>query len=320
MSDEVHVAVAVLQRGDGAILVAERPRWRHQGGGLEFPGGKVDPGEDVADALARELVEELGIGLRRWEPLIRVRHRYPDRGVVLHAALVEDWTGEAQGAEGQALHWRDCHTLDPGEFPAANRPIVAALRYPPICIVTPEAGEEDLPALVEGLRRTIGAGAPLVQLRAPGWSESAWSGLLEAACRIAADRGAGTRLIANTADPVWLERYPALAGLHLGAEAARGLRRRPIAADRILSCAVHDRGELEQADRIGADIAVAGHVRATPSHPGREPLGWSGLEALAARTTLPVYAIGGLGPDDIGRVRRHGAIGIAGIRRLWKGG
>lgn len=320
MSDDLHVAVAVLRRADGRVLVAERPGWRHQGGGLEFPGGKLDPGETVDTALKRELEEELGICLRRWQPLVRVRHRYPDRNVVLHVGLVEDWTGEPRGVEGQALEWLAPGQLDPDRFPAANRPIVAALRLPARYLVTPEVPESELESVVSGLRAAVHAGVRLLQLRAPGWREAAWSALLRAACDLTDTAEARVDVIANTADPGWLEYFPSLAGIHLNAHAAREFSQRSIPGDRILSCACHDAGELRQAERIEADLVVVGHVQATPSHPDEQALGWEGLAALTGETTLPVYAIGGLSPDDLPTARAHGAIGVAGIRGFWKAG
>jgi 8-oxo-dGTP diphosphatase len=65
------------------VLIAQRPKGWHQGGLWEFPGGKVEPGEDGCAALQRELREELGIEITIARPLIRVRHRYADRAVLL---------------------------------------------------------------------------------------------------------------------------------------------------------------------------------------------------------------------------------------------
>lgn len=317
MTDEIHVAVAVLQRADGRVLVAERPAWRHAGGGLEFPGGKVDHGEAVDEALARELREELGVTLLHAEPLIRIRHRYPDRGVVLHTMIVRDWTGEPHGVEGQPLAWKCPRELAPDRFPGANRPIVAALRLPDRCLVTPSLPESDSSLMLAGLDEAIRGGIEMVQLRTPGWSESARAELVAAACDLVQSTGRHVHLIVNTDSPDLLQRFPSLAGLHLGARVAGAHDRRMIAPDRILSCACHDAAELAHAEHLGADLALVGHVKATPSHAQREPLGWDGLEALTARTTLPVCAIGGMTDDDVAEARRHGAIGIAGIRGLW---
>jgi 8-oxo-dGTP diphosphatase len=68
---------------------------------------------------------------------------------------------------------------------------------------------------------------------------------------------------------------------------------------------------------LGCDFAVLGPVAATASHPGAKPLGWDGFAALRAGSALPLYAIGGLGADDLARARRQGAQGVAAIRALW---
>jgi len=314
------VAVAVLRRADGRVLVAGRPAWRHQGGGLEFPGGKVDPGEAVDVALARELREELGVTQVDAEPLMTIRHRYPDRGVVLHVMIVHDWEGEPRGVEGQPLGWEDPREMKPGRFPAANRPIVAALSLPDRCLVTPSLPESDLPAMIAGLEAAIGGGIGMVQLRTPGWSGRAQAELVGAACELVRSAGRRVRLLVNADSPRPLARSPSIAGLHLGARAAAGWDRRMIPRDRVLSCACHDADELAHAERLEADLAIVGHVRDTPSHAQRKPMGWDGLQALTAGTTLPVYAIGGLGPDDVAEARRRGAIGVAAIRGLWPAG
>lgn len=320
MADELDVAVAILQQADGRVLVAERAPWRHQGGRLEFPGGKIDPGETLAVALARELEEELGVRVGHWSPLIRVCHRYPDREVTLHACVVDRWSGEPRGAEGQGIGWHRPEELAHASFPAANRPILAALQYPDRYLITPGPEGTGVESLLDGLRVAAERGLRLVQLRAPGLPAAAWRRLLAQACAIAASAPPGLRLLANTDDCSCLERYPELAGVHLSARAARRFARRPVAAGKLLACACHDAEEIRQAERLEADFIVLGSVRTTASHPGRSPLGWAGLARLTAQTTLPAYGVGGLREADVATAREHGAIGIAAIRGLWSTG
>ncbi|HCV40284.1 MAG TPA: hypothetical protein DGQ94_16530, partial [Pseudomonas sp.] len=79
----IHVVAAVIRGNDGRILIARRADTQHQGGLWEFPGGKVEEGEGVEAALARELREELGIEVTRSRALIKVSHDYPDKQVLL---------------------------------------------------------------------------------------------------------------------------------------------------------------------------------------------------------------------------------------------
>lgn len=123
----VHVAVGVVSDGARSILIARRALDAHQGGLWEFPGGKVEPGETVQQALQRELLEELAIDVRRCEPLLAIEHDYADKSVLLDVWWVDAFDGEPQGREGQPLRWADVGELGGFDFPQANVPIVAAI-------------------------------------------------------------------------------------------------------------------------------------------------------------------------------------------------
>ncbi|MEA5671162.1 8-oxo-dGTP diphosphatase MutT, partial [Pseudomonas sp. MH2] len=126
----IHVVAAVIRGVDGRILIARRADTQHQGGLWECPGGKVEQGEGVEAALARELHEELGIVVSASRPLIKVSHDYSDKQVLLDVREVSAFTGEPHGAEGQPLAWVAPRDLDQYAFPEANKPIVAATRLP----------------------------------------------------------------------------------------------------------------------------------------------------------------------------------------------
>jgi 8-oxo-dGTP diphosphatase len=124
--DRLHVAVGVILNHQGEILISQRHLDSHQGGLWEFPGGKVEAGESVQQALGRELREELGIRISGARALLEVQHDYPDKQVLLDVWLIDHFSGEAKGREGQPLHWcRPCALVD-FEFPEANHPIVEA--------------------------------------------------------------------------------------------------------------------------------------------------------------------------------------------------
>ncbi len=112
------------------MLIAQRPPGKHLAGGWEFPGGKIEPGEERRAGLARELREELGIAIGAPRPLLRVRHAYPTRDVLLDMWVVKNYTGEPQGLDGQALRWCAQDDLPAADLLPADKPIVAALRLP----------------------------------------------------------------------------------------------------------------------------------------------------------------------------------------------
>jgi 8-oxo-dGTP diphosphatase len=127
VSEPLHVAVGVIQDSLGRVLVARRSAQQHQGGLWEFPGGKVEEGESVRDALHRELYEELGIEVNLAYPFTLIDYRYTDLHVLLDVWRVKRFTGVPMARESQPLEWRNVSELDQDEFPAANRQIIQAL-------------------------------------------------------------------------------------------------------------------------------------------------------------------------------------------------
>lgn len=124
----LHVAVGVIQDSNGRVLVSLRSERQHQGGLWEFPGGKVEKGETVREALCRELHEELGIEVDAAVPFKLLDFEYVDRRVLLDVWRVTRFKGEPAARESQPLEWRAVTDLNPNEFPAANRPIICELR------------------------------------------------------------------------------------------------------------------------------------------------------------------------------------------------
>jgi 8-oxo-dGTP diphosphatase len=100
------VAVGVLFQRDGQFLLTTRPPGKAYEGHWEFPGGKLEIGETVAEALRRELQEELGITIKNPEPWKIERIDYPHAWVELHFCKVTQWEGELQMKEGQDFSWQ----------------------------------------------------------------------------------------------------------------------------------------------------------------------------------------------------------------------
>jgi 8-oxo-dGTP diphosphatase len=126
----MHVMAGVLLDGTGRVLLAQRPAGKHLAGFWEFPGGKLEAGETPLAALARELLEELGIHVRSAEALIRLPWRYGDRELLLDAWRVSSWRGEPRSLEAQPLQWLLPARVDPMILAPADRVILAELRGP----------------------------------------------------------------------------------------------------------------------------------------------------------------------------------------------
>jgi 8-oxo-dGTP diphosphatase len=308
----IHVVAAALRNPTGEILVAQRPPHKHQGGLWEFPGGKVEPGESPRAALARELEEELGVVITDARPLIRIDHDYGDRRVLLDVWAVTHWQGEPRGHEGQPLQWVGHAALASLPMPAADAPIVTALRLPDRYLVTPEP--LDARAWLARLTRRLERGESLIQLRAKSLQAEEYEALARQLLSVAGD-GRRAQILLN-APPELVMRIGA-DGVHLSSARLRACDRRPLPAGKWVAASCHDLDELRQAERIGCDFAVVGPVKVTASHPGAEPIGWQGVRAIADRATIPVYGIGGLSACDIDDAWQNGAQGIAAINGLW---
>lgn len=109
----IDVAVGILMKPNGDILLAQRPPGKPYAGYWEFPGGKVESGESIFDALKREFTEELGVQIRSAEAWCGVEHIYPHAHVRLHFYISRDWLGEPRGLEGQALAWQGSVAVAP---------------------------------------------------------------------------------------------------------------------------------------------------------------------------------------------------------------
>lgn len=305
----IHVIAGVIRDARGRILLARRTEGRDLAGLWEFPGGKREPGETPEDALTRELQEELGIDARIGAPVIRVPQQYPDKMLVLDVREVESWHGPARGREGQALAWVPADKLARYEMPPADRPVVAALLQPPIYAVTPALGY-DIDAWLRQLDAALATGARRVQLRSRDTEPVAWRRAVEAAC--ARCRAAGAEVLVNgDAD---IARALGI-GVQLRASQLAGAR--PLPDSQVVGASCHTLADLHAAERSGCDFAVLGHIFATPSHPAQPPLGWDAFARLREQVALPIYAIGGVGPDDLATSRLYGAQGVAGIRAFF---
>lgn len=317
-ADVMHVVAGVLVDADGRVLLAQRPAGKHLAGAWEFPGGKREPGETPLAALARELNEELGIGLGPAElalarPLIRIPWRYAGRRLLLDAWQLDGWCGTPQSLEGQALQWLAPMQVDPAILAPADRPIVQALRLPEHYVITPAgAAPEQYPLWLEQLNRAIERGGRLLQLRLPYWP-------LQAVRTLAAEllpqaRRHEVQLLLN--DDIEGARRLGI-GVHLPSASWQALGERPLPWGQLVGASCHDVAQLARSVEIGIDFATLSPVRPTASHPVAVPLGWARFQSLAEAASLPVYALGGMHPEDVVQARNAGGQGVAGIGAFW---
>lgn len=237
------VAVGVLVRGDGHVLMADRPGGKPYAGYWEFPGGKLEPREAVEEALARELHEELGIDIGPSRPWVSFEFDYPHAYVELHFHRIYGWRGEPHSREGQHLRF-----VDPlGQLPQPLLPAaVPALRWlglPEVAVIAGAGG------VVRGEASSFGPGRRIVLIDTDG--RSAGSG---------AAPGGATRRIEARAQDVLLACGARAAGVHghagvvLRGQALRDLRSRP--ATGWCGAWIEDADQMGLAERLALDFAL----------------------------------------------------------------
>ena len=306
----IDVAVAVIVRADGSFLLAQRPAGKPYAGYWEFPGGKVEAGEAVAHALARELHEELGIELERAYPWITQNYTYPHAQVRLRFFRVLAWRGEPHGREDQRLEWQSLDSLTVSPLLPANGPVLKALSRPPVYAIS-NAGELGEAAFLQRARDALQGGLRLIQVREKTMPNDALAAF--AARVVGLSSRYGARVLINS--DAGLARQLNAQGVHLTARQLDELQERPGLAWCGASC--HDAGELLRAQALGVDFAVVGPVLPTLTHPHSAGMGWRKFAELIHGCSLPVYAIGGMAPEMLQRAWEVGAHGVCMQRAAW---
>ena len=304
------VVAAVLTQPDGRVLLAQRPRGKVFAGYWEFPGGKVESGEALEDALARELHEELGIVVTRACRWITRVFAYPHATVRLNFFQVFDWQGEPHPHEGQVFSWQLPAAVEVTPLLPANFPIVKALSLPPLLGIS-HAESLGVDTFLARLDVALHNGLRLIQLRDKTLPADARLALARETVRRA--RPYGARVLINGS--LELARSAGADGVHLDSAASAQLSTRPECDWVAVSC--HNAAELAHAAEIEADFALLSPVLPTLTHPGAATLGWEAFSALAAASPIPVYGLGGLARQDVALARSRGAHGVALLRGAW---
>ena len=279
------VAVGVLLDSGGRVLLADRPAGKPYAGCWEFPGGKIEPGEDVEVALARELHEELGIAIGPSAPWVTFEFDYPHAYVELQFRITRVWRGVPHAREGQRLRFVDPAGELPQPLLPAAVPVLRWLRLPRTVLVTDAHGPSQ-PAATAGLAAANGTGPPPLMVVDADWRAPRAAAALDALRSWPGNRGQlllacgpGARLVA-AADGFVLEP---------GEAAALGS-----AAGRLRGAWVGSVEQLRVASAAGCDFvlvtspALAQALRAAPPPlpayllaqaawpAATEPVGWTG--------------------------------------------
>ena len=298
------VAVAVFIRPDGSFLLSSRPEGKPWPGYWEFPGGKIEPGETVLQAMKRELIEELNVAIISATPWFTFLMHYTHATVRLHCWRVTAWEGEMRGMEGQQFEWQRLGALTVAPTLPGCVPIFNALGLPSIYAIS-NAREAGIEPWLQQLDTALGNGLKLIQIRE---KQMPADELRDFSRRvIAMARPYGARVLINR--DINLASEIEADGVHLTAEQLAHCEARPDLP--LVAASTHQRAEIERAGELKLDFAVLGAVKSTPTHPGQPPLGWARFAEMVSNSPLPVYALGGMRMSDLVNAQISGAHGIA---------
>ena len=311
------VAVAVFLKPDGTFLLSSRPEGKPYAGYWEFPGGKIELGESIRDALVRELIEELNVTITRTTPWFTFMMHYTHATVRLHCWRVTAWQGEMRGMERQQFAWQQLnanHELTVTPTLPGCVPIFKALALP-LIYGRADPGEMSTESYLQHLRLSWSHNAsnappvlefessnnkPMIQLHANNLSAvmgAAHAVFVERVQKLAHE--AGIKMLIG--GDISLAKNIGTDGVQLNAIQLYSLTERPDFA--LVGVTVSTREELLLAAKWQCDFAVM--ELADTSH-----FNWSAFAELIQATPLPCYASGALTTNDLAIAITHGAHGI----------
>ena len=303
----IKAVVGILYaKNNTQILITKRRKNQFMPNYWELPGGKIETGEDEEDALARELQEELGIKTLRISLKHVMTHHYKDKTVNLSIYNVESYKGNVTGTEGQDVRWCNLQNLSNYKLLPTMRIIINRIRLPEYYWITPD--ERDPELLLQKCQNHLITGAKIIQLRSKDLIEHSYIGKIHNLCQ-----SYEARLILNVPNKTFKEPCD---GWHLTSEELLKYRKRPCANNKLLGASAHNMKEAKYAETISVDYISLAPIEETPSHPNATPLGWEVAKDIVSKSNLPVYLLGGMGRDSLGRALKIRAQGIAGISQI----
>ncbi len=285
------VAVGIVQNDQGQVLFTQRPAGKPYAGWWEFPGGKIELGETVALALARELREELGIQILECHAWLTQRYVYPHAHVQLQFCHVRGYSGQLQSLEGQAFAWGTVQR-PPLPFLPAALPVLKSMQLPTVLHFTAasaagfELWQAKLAALDHGT----------VIVAQPESDTVLIQSVLDACLQWKAAQPERRRVIVGSCHPqAW---WGLADGVHYTANDLAQLTHRP--SHLWVGASASDPELIKQAAKLGCNYLTVD-----------EHSGWGGLGEVLSQCQVAAYARGTFSDQHLPLAQAAGAAGIA---------
>lgn len=296
----IHVAIAILNQ-QGKTLIAWRDEHLHQGGQYEFAGGKVEHGETPMQACRREVLEEVGIDIEHWRYFDEIIHQYDDRMVHLHVFQAHVPIHLNHQIEPR-WQWVYRDELANFQFPSANQSIIQRLMWQPYLKISAKFAD-----IYQLNTQTQFYWRCLEQL-------SISQAVAQLNIAIQQNPQILAQCIINQAiyQHCSSDVQKMIKAIHLTEQQLLAKKQLDDGKSYIASC--HSFESLKWAEQIGCDAVLCSPVQKTATHPDVEPLGWETFQQWANNSLSMIFALGGVQPNDLSRVRECGGFGVAGIR------
>ena len=302
----IEVVVGIIRNENKEILIAKRQKNQVMLNYWELPGGKIEVGEDSFSALSRELHEEIGITVKDCSLIHKICHHYPDKTVNLSIYNIKDFLGMPLGKEGQEIAWSSIDQFNNYELLPTMWKIIHKISLPNSYWITPDKHQTE--STIDECRKHLISGTKLIQLRSKTILDSTYIENIYKLCK-----EYKARLILNTPNKTYREICD---GWHLTSSELLSLKERPCDDRKLLGASTHNKLETAHAEKISADYISLSPVQSTPSHPDAKTLGWDRSSNIIDQCNLPLFLLGGMNKELIGKALSIGAQGVAGIREI----
>ncbi|ABL02722.1 mutator MutT protein [Candidatus Ruthia magnifica str. Cm (Calyptogena magnifica)] len=301
----IKTVVGVLRNKNQEILISKRKKEQFMGGFWELPGGKIETGESLKQAIIRELKEELGIQVNQLTLHKTMMHKYEDRAVQLSIYNINEHQNTPLGIEGQAISWASVDELNNYKLLPTMKAFISSITLPNKYWITPSSNHQS-DEWMGKFNQKLNSDITLLQLRSKIELDNSFIRELNNKCK-----KNNIKLLLNTINKTFNEPY--CDGWHLTTTEMLKLSKRPCADNKLLGVSTHNLTEALKAQTMGADFVVISPVQTTKTHPDTISLGWDIAKEIVDKLNIPVYFLGGMALKDLEKTQQLGAQGIAGI-------
>ena len=300
----IEVVVGVIHNDSKEIFISRRKKNQFMSGYWELPGGKVENNEDLSSALKRELFEEIGIKIEKYNLIQTIQQEYPKRIINLSVYVIEKYSGTPVGKEGQDFSWSSIEKIEEYELLPTMLKIINRLSLPNSYWITPDNHYSN--SVFEECNQRLSEGVKIIQLRSKSQLDKAYIDNFNKLCQLNQ-----AKLVLNMPHIDFDEPCD---GWHLTSIELMTTSTREFPDDKLFGASTHNLIEAKHAEKISVDYISLSPINETPSHPQTQILGWEKASEIIIQCKVPIYLLGGMDKDSMDKALSIGAQGIAGIR------